>query len=419
MSTATSTVPQLPIEVMERIIDLVGELFYEHTDVYRQDLYTMWKACALTCRAMTPRSQFWLFRSIIVCSHSQADSLSQLLRKNPKVGEYSRSLTIAGPSDGGSGKPGTWISWIPILLAPRMTHLQELWLEGDVFSGSHPIFPMAVTAFKSIRRLELNGTKFSTFGHCFRFIRAFPRLDYLGVQYLSLASKRPTSPKPQLHSKSRSRNLQIAHFDLWSDHTDGSDFDQLVEWLAAVQDHRVLQTLSFEIGNNDLVPNVLRCGPHVRSVYLILRSDSAIVGFENLSHLQMLHLQIEDSTFPLQSITSIILSTPSQRLQNLVIYVATDEEDKGEWGNADDPAKYEELDNALRTPKLREVELTLCLFGADSARAVVRWEQKLRTLLPKFWATARFKVESTKTEYPYTRWMEDRDRLWIQDGAAG
>jgi len=60
----------LPIEVIERITDFVDELYYDDADV---DRYAIWKACSLTCRAMTPRSQYWLFRRIVLKDQVQAD----------------------------------------------------------------------------------------------------------------------------------------------------------------------------------------------------------------------------------------------------------------------------------------------------------------------------------------------------------
>jgi len=140
------------------------------------------------------------------------------------------------------------------------------------------------------------------------------------------------------------------------------------------------------------------------------------LGFENISHLQTLHLWTDKGVFPVQSATSIILAIPSRQIQSFTIY----HEVKGiGWvhpGGKQRPDildAYRQLDDALCHPTLKGMKLTLCLCGVDAAKGVnvVRWQQGLRGLLPKFCALEEFSVESTPSTMPEQRWLDHRDDL--------
>jgi len=96
MATNDPPPARLPIEVIERVIDWVRDLMYEDDEVDIEDLYPIWKACALTCRAMLPRSQYWLFRDIVLSKQSQADNLMDIIRQNPIVAKHTREFVHLG-----------------------------------------------------------------------------------------------------------------------------------------------------------------------------------------------------------------------------------------------------------------------------------------------------------------------------------
>jgi len=404
--------PRLPIEVIEHILDSIQELLYEQHDVFFHDLYPVWKACALTCRSMVPRSQYWLFRTINLGKQSQAESLMEILRRNPKVAEYTHILVIAGPLGEEESAPSfTWISWIPSLFAPRMTNLNELQLEGDIFSKCHQSFPMALTAFRSIRKLSMFNITFSTFRHCSHLIRGFPHLDHLGSLYLSWKPRSSYYPYLHRYPNTRSCKLHITHLDLWSDTPDGIDLHEFVQFMGA-QDHSILRTLCLQVGNNDFTPSILRRASHVHSVFLMLPNDRPVLGCGDLTHLQVLHVHLQDDKIPIQFIISIILSVSSRSIRKLAVYIDLRGNNLGDkWNDrsANDLDAYRRLDDALCTPVFKDLELTLCLCRSDSVDAIKWWKQKLSTLLPKFHLQRESRVECALTKDPNLKWIKLRD----------
>jgi len=401
----------LLIEVVERVIDFVYGSHYDDTDI---KTYAMLKACALTCRAMTPRSQYWLFRQIILRSQWQADSLMHVLRMNPAVARHTRLLAIVGPLIGETGQNYSWISWLPLLLAPRMTNLTHLHLEDDVFTGSHPNFSRALTAFKSIRRLTMHQVQFSTFGHCTRFIQAFPHLDHLAFQYVSWKRPLPDSLHPQPPPSTSRTKSPIVHLDLWSNTPGDPGLRELTNWFIRVQGTRALRTLNLQVQCHGLVQSVLRCGPFVRSVYLILGDHSPVHGFEDLPHLQTCNVSTFQDTFPLHTVTSIMLSTSSQQIRSLTIYIKANEERGDDQANTQQPDgldSYRILDDALCNRLPNVFHLKLCLYNTTSEEVVPQWRKRLRVLLPKFCALERLRVYSIMAGLPIMELVELRDSL--------
>jgi len=286
---------------------------------------------------------------------------------------------------------------------------------------------MALTAFKSIRRLELYGVQFSSFGHCARLIQAFPHLDHLGFYHLSWKRPPPDSPHPQPPPSTRRRKSPVLHLDLWSDATGDPELREFTSWFIRVQDPHALRTLSLRVMSHDSVRNIFRCGPFVRSirsvrsVHLTLAGDGPIYGFENLAHLQSLHIRTFSNTFPLRSVSTIILSASSQQIQSLTIYIKAKEEsgeDREDRQQSDDLDMYRSLDDALciRIPK--GFHLTLCLYKTTSKEVVPKWRKQLLALLPKFCASERLRVESIVSGWPHQKWVEFRDGFYNQERSS-
>jgi len=414
MMAVISPIPRFPVEIIERIIDFVVELPYDYDDFVSSDLYVVWKACALTCRAMRARSQYWLFRRIKLSTQSQADSLMRVLRRNPKVAQYTQSLVIEGPQLEVTEHEWSWISWIPLLLAPRMMNLERLTLMGNIFSKCHPNLARALIAFKSIRRLDLWMVRFSSFGHCAWLIQAFPHLDHLNLSLFSWEPLPLDAPHPRPSLITRQEKSRLLHLDFWIglDTVDRPDLNDFTRWLTRFQCNGTLRTLSLYVPHDHLIQTVLPCFPFIHSVYLLLvDGTSQVSGFESLAHLQTLHIQVADS-FLVECIVSIVLSIPSRHLRSLTIYVKAEEkngENRGSGQLADELDLYARLDDALCKPVLNGLTLRLCIYGADSDKVVVQWRQRLCALLPKFCALARFRVESTLSKSPYMKWMKHRD----------
>jgi len=421
---ATDHPPLFPIEIIERIIDMARQLQYGDKVVNFREVYAIWKTCALTCRAMVPRSQYWLFRWIEVASQLQAENLMRVLRENPRVAGYARSLSIQyrAPSEGEVRPNCTWVSWIPQVLAPRMTNLQSLHLGGDVVSSSHPDFLKGLAAFKSIRTLQLENVQFSTFGHCVRLIRVLPHLEHLALKYVSWKPQPPHFLNAHALYKTRARASQVDHLDVWSNTADGSELKSLVEWIVRIKLHESLQKLSLQVKTSDATSNLLRCASSTRSIFLMVDRDSPIPGFEHCSHLHTLHLWSEDKEFPVQAVTSILLSVSvsSRNVQKLVIYIHAADEDKENPRDKqaeNNLSSYGRLDNKLcdLVPKGLELVLCLCTSVDVSTDAVMSLRQALYQSLPKFYQRApeRLRVESVRVKMPWKMWLR-----WCDDTKA-
>lgn len=268
---------------------------------------------------------------------------------------------------------------------------------------------MALAAFKSIRRLTLYEVQFPTFGHCARLIQAFPHLEHFAYLYLSWKRSPPDSPHPRSPPRTQRRRTTITHLDHWSERIEDSVLEALTDWLLRVQEYRTLRTLSIDVPSNDSVPKLLRCGPFIRSIYLTPRSDNPVHGFENLAHLQTLQIGIEGHIFPIRLVNSIILSTSSQRIRSLTIYLQAKEDDHGDTQQTDVLDLYRQLDDALCSRALKELELTLRLYRANSTEVVSQWRQNLLALLPKFCALQRVRIETIPMVWPDLKWVEHRD----------
>jgi len=262
--------------------------------------------------------------------------------------------------------------------------------------------------------------QFSTFGHCARLIQAFPRLDHLGFVYLSWKRPPPDSPHPQ-PPPTRCRKSPIVHLDLWGGTPGDPELREFTNWFIRVQETRALRTLSLQVRSHDSVRNIIRCGPFVRSVYLTLEDDSLIDGFENLAHLQSLHIQTLDNTFPLRSVSSLVLSASSQQIQSLTIYIKVREESREDQEDrqlSDDRDMYRSLDDALCNRIPKGFHLTLCLYDPTSKEAVPQWRKQLLALLPKFCASGRFRIESIRSRWPDQKWVESRDGFYNQERSS-
>jgi len=412
MPNTAPLAPLLPIEVIERIIDFIYELIYDNA-VQAQDLHCIWRACALTCRSMVPRSQYWLFRNIFIWKTSQAENLTQLLRSGIQCSEHTRVLSLATARvlTAESGLRITWISWIPQLLAPRMASLEVLHLQGDVFSRSHPTFSMALSTFKSIRTLLLDDIQFTTFGHLSRLISAFPQLTHLALHHVSWKKSASRTPASMLQRPTTTcrRKLQIRHLDIVDSGAACQDrkLSELNRWIIKAGYHTKLRTLSIGAHQDDLIVSVLQFASKVRSIFLMLNGDDPIFGFEHCICLRILHIYASNHKIPARAVKSIINSPSSRNIERITIYMKIEEEGGKKPEIEPD---MDNLDRALADQGSKDLRMVLCLLGSDSAIVAMSWRRDLPMLLPKFHAMGRLIVEHDDTCYgPFGRWQDWRD----------
>jgi len=108
-------------------------------------------------------------------------------------------------------------------------------------------------------------------------------------------------------------------------------------------------------------------------------------------------------------VSSVILSTPSQQIQKLIVNIPIPEEEdegKGDTQGSGNLAVYGKLDDALCKPAFQQLEFTLGL--SRSPNAVETWQQRLSSLLPKFVALGRTHVRSSRVQ-PLRRWSKELD----------
>lgn len=401
---------QLPVEIIERIIDSIAELQHHFDKFYPRDRYPIWKACAITCRAMTTRSQYWLFRDIFLDKESQATALITLLRRNPIIGGFTTSLTIWGPMDEEHLLTSSWMSWVPLLMVPRMKNLEELYLYGDIFTNTHPSFSQALTAFRSINKLEIYQVRFSSFGHCPRLIRAYPRLRYLRCLYPKFGSKDELPSARPLISNSPRRPFCLHHLDIWTNMINGYELVELSEWIQLAQPCNSLQSLSIQTHdgrNQDAMLNVvLQCSDHSKDIFLEFSNDPDVSALSRSAHLEALHIHSQKKHFPIAVLTSAISSVPSKELREVYVHI---DSQKTEW-DEQDPEDYKKVDDILATtPGLADVQLIVRLFASRHPRDAETWRQRLVTLFPKISTLERLIIRRTSREqHPTARWSEFR-----------
>lgn len=417
--------PYFPVEVIEHVIDSIYELYYDDNDMMVEDQYAMWKACALTCRAMVPRSQYWLFLRIRLSTQRQAENLAHVLRDNPAIGKHVQVLGLFGPRDRKAGTHGKqqqydgWISWIPQVLAPRMKNLKKLVLRFNIYANSHPMLAMMITAFKSIQWLTVSSISFPTYGHCARLVRAFPHLRHL--QLSNIVARSEVLPQTLVGPGNQWNSLRRVRFQ----HLDLSGHDTSVryftKWLSTAGACEALRTIYTPIDYWDYIQNDLLSGGGTSNHSLALYCDRDLpvsVDPVNVAHLRMLHLQMTNDMFPTRLLVSFLLVKP-RRLRAVTIYLKLNGKKSPSPNSsgatrtpltAEDLELHNQLDAALLDKALANLKITLCLYGRASVDSVAMWRENLMKLLPKLCQyKERLSVRGDLSQFPLARWMRDRD----------
>ncbi|KAH8092580.1 hypothetical protein BXZ70DRAFT_1039020 [Cristinia sonorae] len=131
------TIPQLPTEIWDRIIDDIRD----HSD--KRILI----ACALTCRSWLARVRWHLYQSVRIRSQEEAASVIRILSQHPILGGRMNNITITidNPNDNQQ-----WITLLPLQLAKHVHSLNSIG-----FTGVDPslIFmnPRSRTAFSQLK----------------------------------------------------------------------------------------------------------------------------------------------------------------------------------------------------------------------------------------------------------------------------
>ncbi|CAL1698713.1 unnamed protein product [Somion occarium] len=142
--------PPLPIELLERLLDHYGDMImYNHNPTLsdgRHQYYRILRSCALTCKALLPRSRYNLYRSVIL--GDKHEHFIEILKGSPHLAHYIRALHVVGSRI--CNPPSVFVC-----LVGRLPHIRALGIvvAQDLFL--HKRFHMALSSFSTITMLTL------------------------------------------------------------------------------------------------------------------------------------------------------------------------------------------------------------------------------------------------------------------------
>ncbi|KAH9930250.1 uncharacterized protein B0H18DRAFT_993975 [Fomitopsis serialis] len=176
---------ELPVEVWERIIDIVA------TESKRGDnnnwtSHPGWGtliACTLVCKSWYHRSWFHLHWQISVRSREQVVALSRLIRAEPHLREAVQRIAIAGGLDQDQRRlPIPHMATFVAMLACKLPNVKELivrhaeWRVADIQPKSLSYVPHA---FQSVASLKLVNVTFASAMLFGRLVSALPALTWM------------------------------------------------------------------------------------------------------------------------------------------------------------------------------------------------------------------------------------------------
>ncbi|TBU51035.1 hypothetical protein BD310DRAFT_835533 [Dichomitus squalens] len=171
-STAQS--PALPWEVIERVIELCSS-----------DKATLC-AFALTCSQLHPRSLYVLFTNVEIQSAKQLKTFYDTVQAQPRLQPLVRSLSF----------PCEDFSPFPLLsILPGLRHLTFDRISsaiGDTIQHSQSTL-LGRQSVTSLRSLTIRCARFQTQATLLRFLSAFPNVEILTCEELSIDPHAPLS----------------------------------------------------------------------------------------------------------------------------------------------------------------------------------------------------------------------------------
>ena len=174
-------IPRLPTEVCERVIDWVaaappfGEMYFRpyHDD----DALNTLRACALTCKAWTPRTRLHLFRVLRVRCSPTADGnvedFAALLINNPALRSFTHTIMAKAVPDELST-----LHVVPIKLPRMMSSLERLRVEEGLFYPAPGMFP-SLKLLTSVTIVSFHNVEFCSVHDLRRIIGALRGLKTL------------------------------------------------------------------------------------------------------------------------------------------------------------------------------------------------------------------------------------------------
>lgn len=136
-------------------------------------------SCTLVCREWTPRSQFCLFRCVLLGSAKTASKFMNTISTVPALGRFVQTFFLR-PSPKEKESNG-WICKVFQVLPPLLTNLYELRLEG--LPTLHPVFHALSSRFTTVKSLSIQypDTQEQSFREVIQIINGFKNLEKLDI----------------------------------------------------------------------------------------------------------------------------------------------------------------------------------------------------------------------------------------------
>ncbi|KZT01631.1 uncharacterized protein LAESUDRAFT_611880, partial [Laetiporus sulphureus 93-53] len=164
------TLPQLPVEVWENVIDHLWA-----------DQWALWE-CRLVCRAWYPPSRFYLLKYITMRSVKGVKAYAKELKQTPELSKRRHHMTISG-----NQRTDMSVLWpAATMLARKLPRLETLdirWSEWKPWTMHRDVF-LHLSGFSSVTRLHLSDVTFPSITVFGRLVCALPRLVALTCEDL-------------------------------------------------------------------------------------------------------------------------------------------------------------------------------------------------------------------------------------------
>ncbi|KAH8104127.1 hypothetical protein BXZ70DRAFT_685978 [Cristinia sonorae] len=197
---ATSAVAGLPIELWEKIIDIMAD---------EPLLQLALRRTALVCRSFVPRCRYHLCTHASISSSDSLVTFEQIIKSSPGFPARVLSLCIDGRADG----VASWVSHFPITL-PRLPNLRKIEIQFVDLTQQNPQFWRFMTLLPC-PMLLLNHVRYSQSTQISRLVSA------VQPQAFSLQwphqSEHKSNPHPLLsHPPIKQLDTLIACFNPWN-----------------------------------------------------------------------------------------------------------------------------------------------------------------------------------------------------------
>lgn len=264
----------VPIEVCERIIDFVDSKGRRLNIYVAKDRRHTLAACALTCRAWRPLSQFHLFNAVFVDDIIRLRRLEGLLCDNAAFAESIVEFTLA--EDSRTSYPA-WTSQIAFTLR-NLPRVQTLSLMYCDWQWLHPTFFILISGIASVTHLHLGNVNCATTRELVLLVFSFPNLCSLSLAYIKCEKVRPY---PTISRTSRA--LPLVNLDFHVDDSSSPGILCILRRLHETSSTEFLQSVSIIGRDNsgsalqDVETLLLSC-PSLLSLNIELISDDVVVG---------------------------------------------------------------------------------------------------------------------------------------------